>query len=74
MKIWIAEKGCYEDRYVEGVYASLEGAKAANPIREDARLVDRKKPIGWSGEGDGIHTNGCDWEDRVTIYALTLDR
>ncbi len=28
MKVWVAEEGEYEQRYIEGIYASFEGAVA----------------------------------------------
>lgn len=29
MKVWVVVAGCHEDRYVYGVYSTLEKAKAA---------------------------------------------
>lgn len=33
MRVWLYESGCYEQRGVDGVYATAEAAMAANPSK-----------------------------------------
>lgn len=46
MKVYVVERGCYSDRYVSGVFSSLEMAEA------DIALRTEGKRSTWNSEGD----------------------
>ena len=80
MKVWVVENGCYSDRYVVGVYDSIEAVIADNPVPESPRHRDRGdffRPGGWQPEerfGDERESwsNGLDWEGylRATCFEV----
>lgn len=50
--VWIVETGCYENRYISGVFASAEAAMAAHPpkpVRQDhvPSALNASRPGGW---------------------------
>jgi len=78
MDVWIVECGCYNERYIGGVYATLEAAIADNPPRRvipegtQPTSGDCSRPGGWQPS----QTNGAymrerypdgDWDD-ATMY------
>lgn len=83
--VYLLETGCYEDRYVSGVYATPEAAmKAWSPTRPDgSRGVYGREygkragdpwPYEWSGpDEDGHYTFGADWEDAATIMPYEVE-
>lgn len=54
MKVYVVEMGCYSNRGVVGVYATLKGAKAAMPGKKWERQANT-----W--------TNELDWDSFVEI-------
>lgn len=79
MKVYVVETGCYEDRCVSGVYATLEAAMAAHPVRdpipkEQQRGSTHERPGGWQLSTDGRDwQNGLDWSDHATITAYDVE-
>lgn len=55
MKVYVAMRGCYSDKYFAGVYDSLERALAVFPGDE----WEHSEQFGWNNE--------LDWDDFVTI-------
>ena len=70
--VWVAEKGCYEDRFLQGLYESAAAAMAANPIPVDPDPRDVHRPGGWQEADDGTWSNGLDWDEAVWIYPETV--
>ena len=64
MKVWIAEKGCYSDRGIAGVYATAEIAMK-HLDRPGSNW--RYETWGWEGREWSQWTNGLDWDDLVDI-------
>lgn len=62
--VYVVEEGLYEDRHVQGVYESLEIAKAACPVSKD----------GWEQVTDRLWANGLDWEDHryIEVYEIIV--
>jgi hypothetical protein len=73
--VWVVETGAYESCAVEGVYASIEAAIAANPVPENYRFrsepsaYDMSVPTGWVKYDEDRWGNGMDWD-----YAATATR
>lgn len=80
MTVYIVETGCYEQRGVAGVYASVEAAMAAHPIPADYKFpakpsaYNHSRPTGWtqhewahSGQTFVRWSNGLDWDDAADI-------
>lgn len=64
--VWIAERGCYSDMCVTGVYDTAEAAKADNKHRgENWKLEqpDSDEPT-WS--------NGLGWSELVVVYRVPI--
>ena len=64
VKVYVVEMGCYSDRYVVGVYATLEGARAATPGEEWEPWKDVWTRDTWTNELD------CDDHARITEYGV----
>lgn len=79
MKVWVAESGCYEQRYISGVYATAEAAMADHPLPRTIpadfkpTAADYSRPGGWVQSDDGSWDNGLDWDDSVTIYPMDVE-
>ena len=84
MKVYLLETGCYEDRWVEGVYATPEAAMAAHsPKRpEDHRGVMGHEYREWAGRpwsyewaetDDGKWSFGADWDHPATIRVFEVE-
>jgi hypothetical protein len=67
--VWVVERGCYESTYVEGVYATIEAAIAANPVPEDG---DVSCPGGWQQTGDDSWSNGMDWDYAARAFRMEV--
>lgn len=75
MTVWVAECGIYEDRYIQGIYATAEAAMAANPVRSelaadfvgDMRSGDLRRGGGWRQRSDGSWSNGLDWQEYCEV-------
>jgi hypothetical protein len=63
MKVYVVERGCYSSRYVQGVYGSLEEAKAAS-VEPGERWSEPDEP-----EEDRLRSwsNGLDWDNAADI-------
>lgn len=63
MKVYVAERGVYSDRYVQGVYATPEAAMAANPGGNKWEVDE--------GESGSYRwrrwMNDLDWDSAVSI-------
>lgn len=73
--VWIVEVGCYDERYIQGVYSSPEAAIAANPLPTHDR-VTVTRPGGWAKveQDEWVEwDNGLDWDDAARCYSLTID-
>lgn len=61
--VYVAEVGCYSDRYLGGVYETAEAAMAAYP-----NSTKWTRSAGdYSGEPYEEWANDLDWDDRVRI-------
>lgn len=76
--VWVVECGVYEDAYVEGVYATIEAAIAANPVPEDYKFPavpsasDVSRPGGWQQTGEDSWSNGMDWDYAARAYRMEV--
>lgn len=76
MKVYVVERGCYEERYVAGIYSSVEAALAAHPLpREGVNKGpgSAERPGGWQSTGDGRWSNGLDWDEAESITEMEVD-
>lgn len=77
--VWLVEVGCYEDRYVAGVYATVEDAIAAHPLPEGYRFPEKpsasdlSQPTGWHQVEEGRWSNGMDWSYAASAEAITVE-
>lgn len=62
MNVWILQTGCYEDVWIQGVYATAELAKAAWKGT-------------WKTDAEGNWSNNLDWDDygRVTVHTVVSE-
>ncbi len=77
MKVYVVEKGLYEQRFVSGVYASPQAAMRANPPGREGKRGDFQKgsaerPGGWQ-ETDHGWDNGLDWEEAASISEFEVE-
>lgn len=70
--VWIVEVGCYDERYIQGVYSSPEAAIIANPLPTHDRITVLRLG-GWQQDEHGEWDNGLDWSDAARCYRLTID-
>jgi hypothetical protein len=75
--VWVVEQGVYEQRGVEGVYASLEAAIADHPVRAPRPTPyyhrwPTEREGGWQLQNDGSWSNGLDHDSAKTITPLPL--
>ena len=84
MKVYVLETGCYDQRWIEGVYATPEAAMAAHsPKRPNDYRGERGREYGkaagkpWSYEWSGPNKSGgwhfgADWDDaaHITPYEI----
>lgn len=56
--VYVREDGVYEDRWVRGVYASLDDAKNAREHRADEVWID----------SENGSTNNLDWDHAARIW------
>jgi hypothetical protein len=66
VKVYVVEEGVYAERWVSGVYASLEAAQEANPIPEQPTTTTYDGQ-GWRQVREGHWTNGLDYGELVAI-------
>lgn len=66
-KVYVVETGCYDSKFISGVYASPEVAMAAHPPSERSGAVVTR-PGGWHKTNDTTWYNGLDWDDAATIW------
>lgn len=66
MNVWILEVGCYNDRYVKGVYATREAAIAAGP-------GGTWKPHGAENDALGAWGNDLDWDLAGTVSSWVVE-
>jgi len=64
--VYVLEVGCYEQRYIAGVYANPEAATSAHaPERPAYRIRDTYE---WSGpDDDGMYHFDADWDDAASV-------
>lgn len=70
MKVYIAERGVYEDRHIVGIYDSPERAMAALPDGVWTKTTnadypdwpDRRRVNHWA-----LWDNGLDWDNAATV-------
>jgi hypothetical protein len=73
MKVYVVEVGAYEEMYIEGIYATLEAAIAANPIPADysysvtPSAANTSRPGGWIKSDEGYWSNQLDWSNGKSI-------
>ena len=72
MKVYVVECGCYADSYIDGIYATLEAAKRANPVPVERGSRDKIRDGGWQMVGESLEEdawwdNGYDWGYAATI-------
>lgn len=53
--VFIVERGVYNDRYIDGVYATLESAMASAPGK-------------WQESSENMWDNDKDWGDAASIW------
>lgn len=56
MKVYIMERGIFDDRRITGVYATLDAAKADAPADST-----------WLSDGEGLVYNQLDWGNATDI-------
>lgn len=70
MKVYVAERGCYEDKYVAGIFDSPERAMAAMPGEVWTKTTWTSFP-NWPDRSVVRHwvdwSNDLDWDNAVTI-------
>ena len=68
MKVYVVEQGCYSDRWVVGVWADVEKAKASFKSKgwtvSDPRETHPDACRSWN--------NGLDWDDAIYIYEMEV--
>lgn len=73
--VYVLEVGCYEERYIAGVFATAELAMEQHaPKRSDdyrgikIRESGERWSYEWSGpDEEGGHRFGADWEDSADV-------
>ncbi len=83
MKVYVVETGCYDSRFVSGVYASPEAAMAAHPIPADYKYpnppsaANLSRPTGWTRDTYADDTvswsNGLDWDNAASIEEYEVE-
>jgi hypothetical protein len=73
--LYIAERGCYEDRYIAGIYDSPE--RAIGALHQEGWTWKRvlwhfRSNPAVRGGGHEQWQNDQDWENSITIYASTV--
>ena len=75
MKVYFVEMGCYENRGVNGIYATVELAMAASPGMKWSRTIFTAFP-NWPDVSVITHweewSNDLDWDDYCCIRAIEL--
>lgn len=78
MTVYVLEKGCYNNAYVHGVYATLDEAKDAGtpdgPTFEKTR--NRRGPVSehnWAEVSEGFWVGNGDWGDAADIKAYEME-
>ena len=68
--VWVVENGCYSDRYLSGVYESIEAVVAAYPAKSRGDKASDSasylyRPGGWQQDEHDPDRwdNGLDWDD-----------
>ena len=83
MKVYVLTMGCYEDRYILGVYATAQLAMKACEVRLHTRgstyqandgsgerpLVDMR----WRANGDSTWVNDGDWDDAAMVEQYEVE-
>lgn len=67
--VWVAEKGCYSDRFVTGVYVSAEAGMAHNHRSGEHWVPDTSIDINPTPMWD----NGLDWDSAVSLYPYRVE-
>lgn len=79
--VWVVENGCYSDRYVEGVYDSIEAVIAHHPARKTKPRAGGSSYIfragGWQPEDpddpESPWGNGLDWGDALRAFPMSVE-
>lgn len=79
--VWVVENGCYSDRYLSGVYESIEAVIAAYPVtsRGDTPSTNASylyRPGGWQPDEyePDRWSNGLDWSDFLQATRHKVNR
>lgn len=80
--VWVVENGCYSDRYIEGVYESIEAVVAAYPIPADYPFpaertgANMSHPGGWkpydASDPMSDWSNQLDWGDALQASPMVV--
>lgn len=71
MKVWILERGCYEEKYVVGLYVSSDLAIRENPVVIGPKTTVIR-PGGWQQDKSGNWDNGLDWSQAERLFAMEV--
>lgn len=78
MRVWLVDVGCYNSRYISGVYSSRDAALKANPIPEKPRYEHPNRPAGWQPDNaddpDNCEwSNGLDWDEAASAIPMEVE-
>lgn len=75
-RVYVVERGCYNDAYIAGVYATAEAAMLAHPVLREPnhlRPATYERAGGWRSISPREWSNGLDWEDAATIIEYEVE-
>ena len=70
--IWVLQVGCYEQEYIQGVYASPEAAISDCPIPSNIPQRYFLRTDGWKQRDDGSWGNGLDYDYAANITPFEI--
>ena len=77
MKVYVVEAAIYEDRYIAGIFSSVDKAVTANPVPDrpvDTSEHSAARVCGWLCDPDDhVWDNGLDGDDARRINEFTVD-
>lgn len=71
MKVYVAQRGCYDDMYIAGVFDSPERAMGAMPGKKWRKTSWADHPH-YNEHSHVTWENELDWDDAVMIYEIEL--
>ena len=76
MEVYVVERGCYEDRHILGIYATVELAMGACPGKKWTRTVWAHHPK-WPDVSEVTHhqtwENELDWNEACSISVMEIE-